>query len=199
MRWISQIHANDVFWDIGANVGLYSIYAARLGVGNILAVEPSVFNLQALATNIHLNSVADKVTIVPFALSNVVRDAVLNLSTTQIGAAHSAFGPPVNQWGDAFTPIVKYQVAGSTLDELARTRDQQPTHLKIDVDGIEHLILEGGAQVLRTVQSCLVELNEADREQRHRATRCLEEAGLYLNDRHDIGVDGMMNHVWSRA
>lgn len=199
LRWIQQMSPDDVFWDVGANIGLYCIYAARLGVSRILAIEPSVFNLQALALNIHLNSVTDKVTVAPFALSNEVLDADLNLSTTQIGGALSTFGTPVNHWGVEFAPKFKYRVTGFTLDDLAQIRQTWPTYLKIDVDGTEHHILEGGDETLRNISSCLIELSEVYDQQFLQAVKLLKEAGLHLVDTHDIGVPGMSNQIWSRS
>ena len=52
------------FWDIGANIGLYSCYAVKRADCQVYAFEPSVFNLELLAKNIYLNSLSDKVTII---------------------------------------------------------------------------------------------------------------------------------------
>ncbi|EMN13016.1 methyltransferase FkbM domain protein [Leptospira borgpetersenii str. Brem 307] len=51
LEWIDQIAENAVFWDIGANVGLYSIYAAKQKNAKVFSFEPSVFNLELLARN----------------------------------------------------------------------------------------------------------------------------------------------------
>ena len=52
LDWIDSFDDKSVFWDIGANVGIYSIYAAKKKSCNVVAFEPSVFNLEALARNI---------------------------------------------------------------------------------------------------------------------------------------------------
>ena len=56
LEWIDEIPHNSILWDIGANVGLYSIYAAKRRNCQVFAFEPSVFNLELLARNIYLNN-----------------------------------------------------------------------------------------------------------------------------------------------
>ena len=56
LKWINRFEKNSTFFDIGANVGLYSIYAAKLTGANVYAFEPSVLNLEILYKNIDLNN-----------------------------------------------------------------------------------------------------------------------------------------------
>jgi len=65
LEWIDRIPEKSVLWDIGANVGLYSCYAAKARGCRVFAFEPSVFNLEILARNIFLNQLTDQITIVP--------------------------------------------------------------------------------------------------------------------------------------
>ena len=92
LAWIDKMEKNSCFWDIGANIGLYSIYAAKTRQSNVYAFEPSVFNLEILARNIHRNNVEKLVKLVPLALSlkNGFKD--LLISNTEWGGALSAFG-----------------------------------------------------------------------------------------------------------
>jgi len=46
LMWIDKIPEHSVFWDVGANVGLYSCYAAKARNCIVFAFEPSVFNLR---------------------------------------------------------------------------------------------------------------------------------------------------------
>ena len=52
LTWIDDMEKNSCLWDIGANIGLYSIYAAKTRKSNVYAIEPSVFNLEILIRNI---------------------------------------------------------------------------------------------------------------------------------------------------
>ena len=51
LEWINSIPQGSVLWDIGANVGLYSCYAAKARDCQVFSFEPSVFNLEQLARN----------------------------------------------------------------------------------------------------------------------------------------------------
>src|SRR4051812_37306235 len=55
LEWIDGIPEGSVLWDIGANVGLYTCYAAKARGCRVFAFEPSVFNLELLARNIFFN------------------------------------------------------------------------------------------------------------------------------------------------
>ena len=90
IEWIDQIPNENVLWDIGANVGLYTIYAAKKGI-RVFAFEPSVFNLEVLARNIFINGVRNQVTIIPLPLSGQLIESSLKMTTTDWGGAMSTF------------------------------------------------------------------------------------------------------------
>src|SRR5579884_617028 len=92
LQWIDAIPRGSVLWDIGANVGHYSCYAAKARGCRVFAFEPSVFNLEFLARNVHLNGLGELVTIVPLALTDVAGASALHMTTTQWGGALSTFG-----------------------------------------------------------------------------------------------------------
>ena len=69
LEWIDKIEVGAVLWDIGANIGLYSVYAAKTRSCLVFAFEPSVFNLEFLARNIYMNNLSNNIVIVPLALS----------------------------------------------------------------------------------------------------------------------------------
>ena len=70
LDWIDSFDENAVMWDIGANIGIYSIYAAKVKNVKVFAFEPSVFNLEFLAKNIYVNDLSTQIFIMPVALSN---------------------------------------------------------------------------------------------------------------------------------
>ena len=85
LDWLDGIPENSVLWDIGANVGLYTCYAAKKSNCRVFAFEPSVFNLEVLARNIHLNGLSDLVTIIPLPLSIELSINKLNMTSTSWG------------------------------------------------------------------------------------------------------------------
>ena len=192
LEWIDSFPAGSELWDIGANVGLYSVYAAKKGI-RVRAFEPSVFNLEFLARNINLNEVSDLVTIVPVAVGGEgVSSSKLNLSSTAWGDSQNSFGTLRGQFGVDISSNFNYEVLGVSLDALVNTLHfTQPNFIKIDVDGIEPEILESGALVLREVQSVLVECPAYEGGEK-RVRLSLESAGLRLER-----IDGR-NEIWVR-
>ena len=85
LEWIDSIPVGSVLWDVGANVGLYSIYAAKAQNCRVYAFEPSVFNLELLARNIFLNKLQNQITIIPLAVSDQLGLSFFKMSTTTWG------------------------------------------------------------------------------------------------------------------
>lgn len=206
LEWIDSIPPGSVVWDIGANVGLYSCYAAKARRCRVVAFEPSVFNLELLARNVFLNDLAGAVTIVPVALSERTMVSALNMSSTQWGGALSTFG---ETWGFDGQPLQKkfeYRTVGMSMDQALELFSlPPPEYLKIDVDGIEHLVLRGGERVLSRVRGVSVEITDDFPELAEECTRLLGSAGLrFTGKRHSAMVDEnpaysqTYNQVWTR-
>lgn len=206
LEWIDGMRQGSIVWDVGANVGLYTCYAAKARNCRVFAFEPSVFNLELLARNIVLNGLADKATIVPLPLSDSLALRPFSMTSTDWGGALSSFGQPYGHDGRPLAKGFEFQTVGlSMLDALESLKIPQPDYIKIDVDGIEHLILRGGAALLRNVKSVLVEINDEFEQQAVESARCLNEAGLVLKEkRHADMFDNSIfrntyNQTWHRT
>jgi FkbM family methyltransferase len=208
LEWIDGLPVGSVLWDVGANVGLYSVYAACRRQCRVFAFEPSVFNLELLARNTHLNQVCDRVCIVPLALSDGLGSSRLRMTSTEWGGALSTFGRDFGFDGRAMRPIFEYQTLGITMeDAVYKLNLPAPEYIKIDVDGIEHLILRGGEGVLRAVRGVLIEINDNFREQAEQASALLLAAGLRLAAKRQsdlieastTGHDKTFNQIWERG
>lgn len=199
LRWIEGLPADSVLWDVGANVGLYSVYAAKARNCEVYAFEPSMYNLELLAGNIYMNGVQDRVTIVPLALSDSSGIDTFRMSNVEVGGALSSFGATFDQTGKPLRNVLEYRMPGMTApDVVAHLRIPAPEHLKVDVDGIEHLILRGCGPVLRGVQSVLIEISDAFEEQSAEASRLLSEAGLTMTQKTYLGAADQYNQLWER-
>ena len=206
LTWIDAIPQGAVLWDIGANVGLYSCYAAKARGCRVVAFEPSVFNLELLARNIFLNGLTDRVTIVSLPLFTHLSESTLNMTTTAWGGALSTFGAEHGFDGRTMERVFEFRTVGLSMDECATKLSlPQPEFIKMDVDGIEHLILQGGAQVLRQVKGMSVEVNDAFTTQARDCERLLTAAGLrFLGKAHSDLIERnptfnrTFNQVWAR-
>lgn len=162
IQWIRSMKPNEVLYDVGANVGMYSIYAGKRGM-RVFSFEPEASNTYVLNKNIAENKLSDKVTAYSFALSDQELVNILKLTSFVPGSAHTTFGD-----NDAFSvsefPTLFHQGCFcTTLDDLVYKYNLPvPNHIKIDVDGIESKIIKGANKLLndKNLRSILIELNE---------------------------------------
>ena len=184
LQWIDRISEGAVLWDIGANVGLYSCYAAKARGCRVFAFEPSVFNLEILARNIFLNQLTDLITIVPLPLSEGLAFNKLNMTSTNWGGALSTFGQSYGHDGEDISKVFEFPTIGlSMIDAVSLLKIPRPDFIKMDVDGIEHLILRGGLPILRDVREASIEINDKFTAQAVEAKRYLEAAGLSFKEK----------------
>lgn len=200
LEWIEAIPEGAILWDIGANVGLYSIYAAKQRKCRVYAFEPSVFNLEVLARNIFLNGLQGDLTVVPVALSDKIGPSLFKMTSTAWGGALSTFGQDFDQHGGKLNSVFEYQTTGVTMDDAVNLLGiPTPRFIKIDVDGIEHFILRGGAAVLKQVESLIIEINDDFVEQAEESAQYLQAAGLVLKKKCEMpGAGNQYNQWWIR-
>lgn len=184
IEWLDGLTADDVLWDIGANVGLFSLYAAIERSCTVLAFEPSAANYGVLARNVQINRLDGRIAAYPLALSGETCLGVLNLDSPALGTAMNEFG----RAGDksrysSNTQPQGHGMIGFTIDDfVARFSPPLPTYIKLDVDGLELPILHGAVTTLRSprLKSIIVELTITDRNERDRAIALLQSCGFRL-------------------
>ena len=167
LEWIDTFDKNQkfIFWDIGANIGLYSIYnSLKNEHSSSIAFEPSTSNLRVLSRNISINNLENKIKIFPMPLNNS-ENSFLTMNENDFieGGALNSFGDEVNYEGKRFKSKMKYSIIGTTINYLLKNSFLEiPDYIKIDVDGIEHLILEGANEFLnhKKIKSLSIEINE---------------------------------------
>jgi FkbM family methyltransferase len=203
LEWIDNFPMNVTLWDIGANVGLYSVYAAKTRDAKVYSFEPSVFNLEVLARNIHLNNLNSNITIIPIALNDITGRGELNMTTEDIGGALSTFDRSYGFDGKEIEVSFSYALFSISMDDaFNKLGIPAPDYLKIDVDGIEHLILQGGREILGKVKGVLIELPGIWEHQTHESEKFLNAAGLtkvFNNNWHPLtNPKGSPNQIWVR-
>ena len=92
IEWIDRFQPDSVFWDIGANVGVYTLYAARRGDIQVVAFEPAAVNYFVLSANCELNGFDDCVTCLQVGLGSVKSVARLEVSQFEPGQSFSFKG-----------------------------------------------------------------------------------------------------------
>ncbi len=198
LEWINTFKNNSIFWDIGANVGLYSVFAGKLGKKiKVYAFEPSPFNYEILVKNFEINKLNDAI-IIPIPLSNKIQIAKFKLSNTITGGALSVFGEEYDANGNIFSEELSFNTLGINIDEICNIFNlQKPDYIKVDVDGIEHLILEGGEKIIKNCQSILIEINKNFPEQKEKCNNFLEKNGFKKTNLDLIGFEST-NELWTK-
>ena len=191
MYWLrTLIGADDVVYDIGANVGAYSLYAGNLvakGKGQVYAFEPAFSNFFPLCRNIELNHFNETVIPYPIALGQSTYASKFFLRSTVRGDAMHGLSKPRSE-GREFDPKFLQGVCVTSLDEFTCTAGVLfPNHVKIDVDGTESDIVAGMESVMRDerLKTIMIEIN-ADISQGG-IERAIVECGL----------EEMMAEQWS--
>ena len=189
LAWIDSFKNFDnktIFWDIGANIGLYSIYAASKHdfLKKIVAFEPSTANLNLLSTNISINNLSDKIYIFNQPLSKSHENFMfLQESFVEEGGSMNAYGVNYDHAGNEFKSKMSYQLMGNSINHILRKNILEfPNYIKIDVDGIEHLILSGADEFLNDpkIKEIQVEINEDFTTQKEIIAKLMEKSNFKL-------------------
>lgn len=143
----------ELFIDVGANVGFYSLLAARASGKKVktTAFEPALENRKTFLTAVNANKLNENITVLPYAVGSQIGTATLH---------HSALGSgghriePVKTMPTSQTETVQT----TTLNEIQKkyAPSYTSTLIKIDVEGFEHAVIEGGAEWLSHPQAPII-------------------------------------------
>ena len=202
VEWIETfLKPGDVLFDVGANVGAYSLVAAKFFEGGVrvYAFEPAFLNYTQLCKNVHLNRCQGSVVPLPVALSDKTALGVFNYYNLIPGGALHTLGAAVDHKGEAFEPVFTQHMISYRLDDLVEQFGVPvPNHIKIDVDGIELDVLVGAERTLSnpSLRSVIVELEAGEGERQ--ITELLASRGFELHSQHTRWTPGMLNCIFSR-
>ena len=202
LTWIEAFETPCRFWDIGANIGVFSLYAGlRPGV-EVSAFEPAAASYGALCRNIEANDLGARVRAYCVALSDRTQLGTLNLSGTNAGSVFNAFASTEDCFGNEIEVVFRQGTVGFSVDDFRRLfRLPAPNYLKIDVDSTEEQILAGASETLGDpdLRSVLIELEASDTARNHRLMGALEAAGFSLSVRGKEAQKDVVNGVFTRA
>lgn len=194
IEWLNNFAHESLVIDVGANIGLYSIYSALVGASKVIAVEPDPGNLYVLNSNIWLNR-PNLNNICVYAAAAYSKDGLINYYSNH----PLVLGHALNQVERAISyenvhteftnhEINMYALSLDTLiqslskDEIAHF--QGKALLKLDVDSLELEILKGAKELLagNLIKSVLVELDHHDHDHLE-SIKLLQAAGFsYCED-----------------
>lgn len=182
--WIEHhISESGVFFDIGANIGEFSIYAALSHPKlRVVAFEPEYSNLNLLKENILANGLQARVEPFGFAMGKTTGLSWLHLQDVTPGSAkHTASKNFLEQTAEKCPVVWREGICTYTLDQFCREMEIRPNFIKLDVDGNEPDILEGGRDTLANpnLKSMIMEFSH-DVAVNSKCGAILQSAGLKL-------------------
>lgn len=185
LDWLDSFEPGSNYFDIGANIGQYSLYPAKKYGSQVktFAFEPQSNNYYALNKNIYLNNLSEHILSYCVAVSGKSEFSKLYIPKFIPGGNRSQFGhEDLTNMKMAATHV--QGMFGVTLDDLCGCWGfPYPNYMKIDVDGIEIPILEGASAVLRNpaLKSVIIELGTATEQDK--AVALMQQAGLVVTQR----------------
>ncbi|MDO8510305.1 MAG: FkbM family methyltransferase [bacterium] len=185
VKWIEEeIKAGDVFYDIGASIGAYSLIAAKNTNSSVTvyAFEPTASSFSSLVSNIALNHLGECVIPLNIALSDKTQFVRFVYGSLEAGATkHPGLAGKGERAGNE--EVFTQPVFAWALDEfIERASLKPPTHIKIDVDGSEILVLRGALKILTSIRLRLVqvEVRKGDAGTEREVRDILESRGFKL-------------------
>jgi FkbM family methyltransferase len=135
--WLKLFQPGDNVWDIGANMGVYTVLSAQVvgPTGHVTAWEPAPSTFEILTDHVKANSYTDRCTL----RNKAVADTPGSLPFLTDSFSMNRIVQP----GTASTVMVDVE----TIDGLLATAPR-PVAMKIDVEGAELLVLRGAKQLL---------------------------------------------------
>lgn len=167
LKWIQSFKDCDCFYDIGANIGLYSLYCCSLYPNSsVYSFEPMISNVSKMVCNKDINKYTNMHCIYAACgarteLANlyVPNQTFLRQGLTP-GASGSQLGKAEDEGGNAFPVLTVHNIQCYSLDDFINIfKIEPPEHIKIDTDGNEADVLKGFTK-WENVKSVLVEWNK---------------------------------------
>ena len=144
-KFIDELSTSDIVWDVGANIGIYSIFSANIVApkGIVYAFEPEKKSFSLLKKNVESNKIENVITL-PIALGDTNGKSILYPSDTPNFGAHSFV-----QRTDYRLKRKGYSVQVCKADSLVEDGTLEiPNVIKIDVEGAETLVIKGMRKTL---------------------------------------------------
>ncbi len=192
VRWIQDnVRSGDVFYDIGANIGLYSMLAAAYvgAQGRVFSFEPHLPNAVSLMRNTIVNGFQSRLSLVTTALHSDDGFLPFNYNATIPGSSMSQLNGTKTDLGESFSPVFSELKHATSIDALIDRNVIPPAGVvKMDVDGNEPYILSGMRTYLRGTSRPRTLQVEISPRYATKIDEILAECGYIRKSRHDTSA-----------
>ena len=184
ITWMDNMKQGDIVIDIGANVGMYSLMSAVCRSARVYAFEPEASNFNLLCMNIRLNNMGNRVT--AYCAGNLDYDgfSVLNIAENRDvgpgGSCHTV-DEELNFDLTKMNVVFKQGINTVMLDTFCKQMNIVPDHIKMDVDGLEHRVINGGLETIEKAKTVIIELN-TNLQEHNSAVSKMKSLGFKLDE-----------------
>lgn len=190
INWINKFDSDKTFWDIGANVGLYSLYGAKINDKlNVVCFEPSFNNLQLLTRNVFLNNMSERIKIcqLPIINKNMGLQIFNDFSNEQGSSGFHFSQGFVELYNKKKKLKNQFSILATNLNFYYENKILDiPNYIKIDIDGDEYDIIKSGEKIFKNkkLESCLIEINLSNYENSCKIYEIMKKFGfIHTNDK----------------
>jgi FkbM family methyltransferase len=179
IEWVDRIPKPATLWDIGANAGEFSLYAAKRGINKVICFEPSPATYANLCRSKELNNFNDSMQVFCMGLTDVVGPKHFYMVNSDAGHSCHNLDPDYVPNSGHVETILTFTI-DTAIDTLGI---DPPQYIKIDIDGSEEELIRGGQKTLKsgTVKSIYIE-HEGDPDKFDSITNQLADLGFNLKD-----------------
>ncbi len=189
------LEKNSIFFDIGANIGIFSLYSAIRKNADVYSFEPEYSNLSLLKENIINSELTDK--IFPYSLAIGNKSSITNLHVADFtpGAAVSSISNnEIDITDEGFDVIWKEGVMEITLDKVCESLKITPEMIKIDTDGNEKNVLLGSENTLKNEKLKFIIMEKpSNQEKLEFCNNCLKKFNF-----NETQISDKRNSFWIR-
>jgi FkbM family methyltransferase len=156
---------NKIIFDIGSHIGYHTLCFAELvgNEGRVISFEPNIFNLDRIRLNLEENNnLSSRIKVVTKAVSNKIgeEDFVFSEKVDKGTSSGSFLGNANTFWEkDLYEKsygFARKKVETITIDDFANDNELMPDLIKLDIEGAEHLALEGAQKILASKKPILL-------------------------------------------
>jgi FkbM family methyltransferase len=187
VEWLRErVRREDVFYDIGANVGIFALIAAKHIGALVVAFEPGYANFARLCENVQLNDCFRAIVPVPLPLGEKAGMVGFKYRSLEPGQSRHALleSPWEPRAVLGSRPMYIQPVCAMTLDAaVEQFALPSPHHMRIDVDGAELRVLQGAGSVLAGPQLRTI-LLEVEQKNWEPVCAVLKATGFDLRGEH---------------
>ncbi len=148
------LRPGDLFGDVGANIGVYTILASKNAAASVISIEPIPSTLEKIKQNVLLNNVSELVTILPYVVGSGNEKQSSVWFTQNLDTINHVVG-----FEELIDKKMMIEIPVKTLDELFA--EKEPVIMKMDIEGFEWPALNGAKKILNSsyIKALVIELN----------------------------------------